>query len=211
VILISAWVSLLADNLVLGAALGTSTLMAASRNRSSLPALALVMTLFSAVSALLAGLVTGALQLDRVAYPYSLAVPLMYTGVVGLLYIAALAFLHLVLRDRAGMYKKYVHLAAFNCAVMGTLYKAFDPVSLHHTDAVQFLSMDGSYLRVSDPVSAMLFGLHMGLGFALTAVMLTAVRSRLYSRDVPAAFRGFPAVLAFLGVLSMAVYAIGIG
>ncbi|MBQ8927825.1 MAG: hypothetical protein IJ055_06085 [Oscillospiraceae bacterium] len=207
-ILIGAWISLLAENLVLSGALGTSTLMAATRNRSSLPALALVMTLFSGLAALCTACVTTLLHLQETAYPYSLVLPLLYTAVVGVLYLTVLALLQLLLKQWFAPYKKYIHLAAFNCAVMGTLYKAFDPVSLHRTGAVQMLRYDGSYLHVTGPWSAMLFGLHMGLGFVLTALLLTAVRARLYNREVPAAFRGFPAVLAFLGVLSMAVYAI---
>ncbi len=208
--LLSAFVSLLTTNLILTKALGTSTLMAASRSRASLAVLALMMTGFSALGCMLTGLLvqlapvlwTGAL------FPIELR-PLLYTLSVSFLYLAGLLGARGLGRERFSKIKKYIHLSAFNCAVMGTLYLAFD------LPAMQSMSLSPSYFlgmrlhvhQFSVP-GGMLFGLQTGLGFVLAALMLAAVRKRLYHEEVPAAFRGFPAVMVYLGLLSMAVYAI---
>ncbi len=208
--ILSAFVSLLTTNLILTKALGTSTLMAASKSRSSLAVLALMMTGFSAFGCMLTGaavqlvpqLWTGAL------FPLELR-PLLYTFSVSLIYIAVLLAAWALCRSRFSQLKKYIHLSAFNCAVMGTIYLAFD------LPAMQSMSLSPTYflgmrlhVHQFSVLGGALFGLQTGMGFVLAALMLAAVRKRLYHEEVPAAFRGFPAVMVYLGLLSMAVYAI---
>ena len=143
-------------------------------------------------------------------YPYSLGLPLVYTVVISGIYIVMLLLLHHFFRSKFSAYKKYVHLAAFNCAVMGTLYLAFEPVqSLKELQLKSDIFVLGHiFTDRLNPGIALLFGLQEGLGFLLAALMLSAVRERLYDNEVPAAFRGLPAVLVFLGLISMAVYAL---
>ena len=77
---------------------------------------------------------------------------------------------------------------------MGTLFtisrKAADDSSLMNF---------GSYIRA---------GFEAGIGFILAAVILTAAYRKLNSAKVPSSFRGFPAMLIYLGIISMAVYAL---
>ena len=212
--LFSAVVSLLTTNLIFTKALGTSTLLAASKNRSNLLILAVVMTGFSTVACLLTSLLFSLFGLTiLLQYPYSFGLPLLYTLVISVIYVATLLLMFRFARKRFANYKKYVHLAAFNCAVMGTLYLAFEPVDAlkelqFHSDAFVLARIFSDTLN---PIGAILFGLQAGLGFVLASVMLSAVRERLYDKEVPAAFRGFPAVLIFIGVISMAVYAMAAG
>ena len=51
-------------------------------------------------------------------------------------------------------------------------------------------------------------GLEAGAGFIIAALMLTAAYRKLNSSKVPASFRGFPAMLVYLGIISMAVYSL---
>ena len=51
-------------------------------------------------------------------------------------------------------------------------------------------------------------GIEAGTGFIFAAFVLTAAFKRLNSQDVPASFRGFPATLVYLGIVSMAIYAL---
>lgn len=183
--LLSVFVSLLADNIILTKALGTSTLMAASKSRSNLLVLSVLITFFSAGSCFLAGLVLQPFETFDIIFATQL-----YTIILSMLYIAVLLGLYKLCRKHFVRLKKYVHLSAFNCAVTGTLYLYFD----------------GS--RAADPIGGLLFGLLTGLGFFLVSVLLTTVKGRLYSGDVPAAFRGMPAVMLYIGLLSMAVYAL---
>lgn len=209
--LFSAVVSLMTTNLIFTKALGTSTLMAATKNRSSLAILAAVMTLFAMAACLVTNLVFSLFRLTiLLQYPYSLGLPLVYTAVISVIYLVVLLVMHVLFRKRFANYKKYVHLAAFNCAVMGTLYLAFEPVQFLKDLQLRSDSyvLGSIFADTAHPIGALLFGLQAGLGFVLATLMLSTVRERLYDKEVPAAFRGFPAVLVFLGLISMAVYAL---
>lgn len=203
--LLTALVSLLLENLIFTQALGTSTLMAAARNRSRLPLLAALMTIFSTLASMLLQLLYFGLGLAALPEEIRrLVQPLSYTAVVSLLYGAVLLVSYRFLGERFAAFKKYVHLSAFNCAVMGTLYLAFPA----DRDDLSFRFLGNVLADRHTLTGAMLFGLQEGLGFLLAAVLISAVRERLYAKEVPAAFRGFPAAIVFIGLLSMAVYSI---
>ena len=209
--LLTAIFSLMTTNLIFTRALGTSTMTAAARNRSSLPALALVMTMISTLACLGMELICYPLKLaSLLTYPYSLGLPLVYTIMIGVIYLRMLAAVGLIFREKTASYKKYVHLSAFNCAVMGTLYLAFSPDGLRQDLSAPltvnlFGMIEGS---MNEPFSAVLFGLQEGLGFMLAALMLSAVRERLYDTEIPGSFRGRPAMMVFIGIISLAIYAI---
>ena len=209
--LLGAVFSLLTTNLIFTRALGTSTVIAASKNSSRLPALAVLMTIFSVAACLAVQLLLYRLGLaELLVYPYSLGLPLLFTVVIGVIYLLVLLTSGLVMKKKASNYKKYIHLSAFNCAVMGTLYLAFASDGLmQNQDEPPHVELFGLVdVSMTDPMSAVLFGLQEGLGFLLAAVMLSAVRERLYDAEVPAAFRGLPAVMVYIGIISMAIYAI---
>lgn len=52
------------------------------------------------------------------------------------------------------------------------------------------------------------FGLGSGLGYLFAVLVVDEGRRRLGSKDVPAAFRGLPSSLIYIGVLSLALYAL---
>ncbi len=203
--LCSALLSLLTTNLIFTKALGTSTMMAAAKSRSSLVFLAVMMTLFSALSCMLVGtlytLIPPLSALSEGTGRFIL--PLVYTLCLSLIYILVLLGLYSLSGRHFVKLKKYVHLSAFNCAVMGALYLAFSEGAGRATFLHMYLPLNRWSLA-----GGCLFGVQMGLGFLLAAWMFSAVRTRLYAEEVPATFRGFPAVLVYIGLLSMAVHAI---
>jgi electron transport complex protein RnfA len=50
------------------------------------------------------------------------------------------------------------------------------------------------------------FGLGTGVGFIIASYFLSIVYDRLFSEDVPESFRGYPLILIYIGILSMAFY-----
>ncbi len=192
--LIANVISLLTTNLVLTKALGTSTLMAAAKSKSNLLILALVMTGFSMLCCLLTSLAGMVIPFGQMTLPAALLMPMVFALIVCAVYLIVLLGLYSLAGSKFSVYKKYIHLSALNCAVMGTLYLGF--------------TRNGSGFQPLPIAEAVAFGLQSGLGFVLAALLLTAVRSRLYAETVPASFRGFPAVMVYIGLLSMAVYAI---
>lgn len=208
----SIFISLLADNLIFTKALGTSTLMAASKSRFNLLILSLMLTLFSVFGSMLTTILYWSIPLIRHDSVMTNAVfsPILYTAVISVIYIIMLLLLFVICRKRFSTIKKYVHLSAFNCAVMGVMHLCFSPERFLTGSFVptDFLGMSVNSLDARTAIGSLLFGVEMGLGFLLASMFLLAVRKRLYASEVPAAFRGFPAVLVYIGLLSMAIHAI---
>ena len=57
------------------------------------------------------------------------------------------------------------------------------------------------------PVYWIVSGLGTGIGFLLAAYLLYTATERLNSPLVPDSFRGFPIMLVYVGILSLALYA----
>lgn len=182
--LISELVVLLGANLILSQALGLSTLFIAAGSRKNLLWTAITISLFTTLGSFGACLINGLLP-DKL---YDLRL-LLYILVIGAIYVILLTVLYFADRKSFGTTRKYVHVSAFNCAVMGTLFT----VSEKSADSI------GAYIMA---------GAEAGTGFILAAFILMAAYKRLCSKDVPAAFRGFPSMLVYLGIISMAVYAL---
>ena len=185
--IISELVALLTTNLILTRALGTSTLFIAAGSRKNLLWTAITISVFTTIGSF------GACLIDSLL-PDGLSDLrlLFYVLILGLLYVLLLIALYLADRKNFVSTRKYVHVSVFNCAVLGTLYTVSDRAAAFD------LSM-GSYI---------LAGAEAGTGFIFAAFVLTAAFKRLNSQDVPASFRGFPATLVYLGIVSMAIYAL---
>ncbi|MBR4102111.1 MAG: hypothetical protein IKK51_09585 [Oscillospiraceae bacterium] len=208
----TVFLSLLADNLIFTKALGTSTLMAASKSRSNLLILSLMMSLFSVAGCMLTTILYWSIPLLRheSVMVESLFSPILYTAVISVIYIVVLLLLYALSGKWFSTIKKYVHLSAFNCAVMGVMHLCFAPERFLTGSFVptDFLGMSMPVMDARTVYGSLLFGIQMGLGFLLASLFLLAVRKRLYAPEVPAAFRGFPAILVYIGLLSMAIHAI---
>ncbi len=185
--LVTDLIALLGANLILTQALGISTLFVAAGSRKNLICTALAITLFTTIGS------AGACIIDAVL-PESVSDLrlLLYVGVIGIIYIALLTGLYLLGSERFVSARRYIHLSAFNCAVMGTLLTINDRASAEGLGFVGY----------------MIAGLEAGFGFIIAALMLTAAYRKLNSTKVPVSFRGFPAMLVYLGMISMAVFAL---
>lgn len=187
--LVTELVALLATNLILTQALGTSTLFIAAGSRKNLLWTAITITVFTSVG-------SGAAYFINSLLPDSFAdlTLLLYALVVGAIYVLLLAALYFAGRDSFNTTRKYVHVSAFNCAVMGTLFTVADRA--HY------------YPPLNTFLNFVISGAEAGTGFILAAFILTAAYRKLNSSKVPSSFRGFPAMLVYLGIISMAVYAL---
>ncbi|MDE5854613.1 MAG: hypothetical protein K2H19_06075 [Ruminococcus sp.] len=180
---------LLTSNLILTQALGTSTLFIAAENRKKLFGTALAITFFTTSGSVLAYFINNLMpeSLENLTL-------LFYTLAIGLIYVIVLTLLYFTGREKFRDIRKYVHVSAFNCAVMGTLFTVTETAEI--------------YPERNNINDFMLSGLQAGAGFILAVFILTVAYKHLTSSDVPASFRGFPAMLVYLGIISMAVYAL---
>lgn len=187
--LINDLIALLATNLILTQALGTSTIFIAAGSRKNLVGTAFVITIFTTVGA-------------AAAFGIDMLMPsawgdlrlLFYTLTIGAIYVLLLTAAYRFGKSRFEGFRRYIHVSAFNCAVMGTLFTVSGRAG-------------GSGASFGF-VSYVLAGLEAGAGFIIAALILTAAYRKLNSSKVPESFRGFPAMLIYLGIISMAVYSL---
>ncbi len=183
-LIISVITAVLAENFVFARAFGVSTMIMSAKNKRNLPGICIGVSYFTFVSSAAAWLVSQSSEF-AVDKPY---IPLLYALIIGVLYAVTLVLALIIFRGRFGRIKKYVHISAFNSAVMGTIFL--------------------SAASCSKLYEFIIFGICAGLSFTAAAYMLSAVYGHLYSENVPRAFRGYPAVMIFAGIVAMALYGI---
>ncbi len=179
----SVIMSVIAENLVFSRAFGVTPMIAAAKNKRTLPGVCAGVSYFTAASSIGMWAVSRLFSSGDKHYLVAL-----YAFIVGAIYFVTLLCAFVFVREKFSRIKKYVHISAFNSAVMGTIF-------LSASGCTTF----GEYL---------IFGITSGLGFAVASYMLSGVYSELYSENVPIVFRGYPAVMIFSGIMAMAVYGI---
>ena len=112
--------------------------------------------------------------------------PLVYLGCVAVVCLFEHLILRLVKGPRSGLLIRILPLAALNSCVLGT-------VLVERTQSFTLGQSLG-------------FGLGSGLGYLLAVMLVTEARNRLRSQAIPAAFRGLPITLVYIGVLALAIY-----
>ena len=112
--------------------------------------------------------------------------PLVYLGCIALVCLFEYLVLRLVKGPRSGLLIRILPLAALNSCVLGT-------VLVERTQSFTLGQSLG-------------FGLGSGLGYLLAVMLVTEAKNRLRSRAIPAAFRGLPITLVYIGVLALAIY-----
>lgn len=184
-LLLAAFTAAFTENMVFSRAIGTNTMLVAAKSKRIFSGLCLGVMYMTTVGALISGIIDIALVGDSAMQAF---IPLVYTAAISVIYVLTLLLSMLLLGKSFAAMKKYIHISAFNAAVMGTMYL--------------------STVSCSGIAEYFMFGIGSGAGFCLAALMLSPVYGRLCSDDTPAAFRGFPSVMIFFGILSMAFYGI---
>ena len=178
-----AFITVFAENTIFSRAFGTSTLILVSKRRSKLLMFGACLTIMTVFTCFIAYFENRLLV--GLSYAH-LLMPMIYVSVIGIVYIAALLLMWKFSGDRFDSIKKYVHLSAFNCAVLGALF-----LSDTYADTL---------------IEYLVYGLGTSIGFLLAAYLLVIVYDKLCSKKVPISFRGFPLIMAYIGILGMAFY-----
>lgn len=174
----------LISNLIFTQALGISTLVASAKSRRNFIGTGLAITIFTTLGALAAKL------LSPFTEQVPQLIPLCYIAVIAVIYVTALLLLHTVGNSTFERFRKYIHISAFNCAVLGTMLLT----------AQKELTLLG----------AVGYGLQSGIGFLLASFILKAVYPSLTAEQVPASVRGYPAILLYIGILAMALSSVNL-
>lgn len=181
-ILLSALAAITLENVIYTTAIGTSTLIECAKSPRQLLSFGAFITEFSVLSSLMAYFAEGWLKSETA----KLFLPSVYIACLGLVYVVTLLFIWFVGRKLFFGLRKYVHLSAFNCAVLGCLFNN---------------GLSGAMLG-----ERLLYAAEIGIGFIIATYILAINYKKLSSDDVPAAFRGFPASVLYIGVIAMIIY-----
>ncbi|MCL2077068.1 MAG: hypothetical protein FWH08_01520 [Oscillospiraceae bacterium] len=182
--LTAALLAILLQNSIFERALGTNILIYASRKKEHVIGFSLVIIYVTSLSSVIVWLLDSNFSHFK---HFGILMPLLYILVISIIYILSLI---LVWRFFPGLFRKirtYVHLSVFNCSVLGGLFLN----SLHGGSLPEYIG----------------FGIGTGIGFFLAGYLLYIAHPRLNSDLVPAAFRGLPITLVYVGIISLALYA----
>ncbi len=181
----AAMVSIFVQNAIFERAFGANVAIYASRKESHIMGFAAGMTLMTTVASTVTYFLDGLLLPLKYGW---LLMPLVYMAVISALYLIALLGMWRLIPKMFAKVRKYAHLTVFNCTVIGALFL-------------------NSYYG-SDIWSYIGYGLGTGIGFFLACLLLNIAREKLDSDKIPKAFRGYPIMLVYIGVISLAFYAL---
>lgn len=178
-----AFVAVFAENTIFARAMGTSTLIIVSRSRKNILGFGVCVSYITSVTGVLSFFIDKYILggENELSYIYR---PFVYILTLGIVYVITLLCLWKFFYKTFGNIKKYVHISAFNCAVLGAMFLN----SKYCTTLPEYF----------------FHGLGIGLGFLFAVYMTAIVYDRLYSREAPYCFRGYPLFLIYIGILSMA-------
>ena len=183
-ILMASLIAVFVQNSIFERALGINVLLYASRKREHLLGFFAAITYTTTISSAIIW------NFDRLFADneyYGIFMPILYVAVVSVLYIVTLVLIWRFFPKLFRNIRKYVHLSVFNCSVIGALFLC----SVQGADIFTYIG----------------YGFGTGIGFLLASYLLYIAADRLNSPLVPAAFRGFPIMLVYVGILSLALYA----
>ena len=183
-VLMASIIAIFVQNSIFERALGINVLLYASRKREHLLGFFAAITYTTTISSAIIWIFDGLFAENEY---YSIFMPILYVAVVSVLYIITLVLIWRFFPKLFRNIRKYVHLSVFNCSVIGALFLC----SVQGSDIFTYIG----------------YGFGTGIGFLLAAYLLYIAADRLNSPLVPAAFRGFPIMLVYVGILSLALYA----
>lgn len=183
-ILMASLIAIFVQNSIFERALGINVLLYASRKREHLVGFFAAITYTTTISS---AIIWNFDRLFAENEYYSIFMPILYVAVVSVLYVLTLVLIWRFFPRLFRNIRKYVHLSVFNCSVIGALFLC----SVQGADIFTYIG----------------YGFGTGIGFLLAAYLLYIAADRLNSSLVPAAFRGFPIMLVYVGILSLALYA----
>ena len=176
-----AMISVFSQNAIFDRAFGSNVAIYASRKDDHVVGFTVGITVVTTLASI------GAYFLDKTVLPLEygyLFMPLIYIGLIGIIYIAGLLVMWKFYHGTFRKIRKYAHLSVFNCAVIGALFLN----STYGSDLAGYIG----------------YGFGTGLGFFLACFMLNIAHKRLDSDKIPRVFRGYPIMLIYIGIVSLA-------
>lgn len=182
-IITALFVTILSENVIFSKSFGADTIVRISENKKNIFGFGVAVTYMCTVANVIVWLLNHYLSGDESYHIYE---PVLYACTLCLLYFVTIMIAWKFTGEKAKKVRNYLHFAVFNSAVLGTM-------------VISSESLTGI-------VSYVVYGFGMGIGYSLALFITSLVYERLDSDYVPKAFRGYPSVLIFLGIIGMALH-----
>lgn len=171
------------ENTIFIKGIGTSTLLVVSKNPKQILSFCLSITYMNIVSTVLMYFSEKLIPYGELSYVYQ---PLVFVIIIGFVYIITLVLMWRFFDKMFLKFKKFIHLSAFNCIVLGTLFIA--------------RQQGGTLLEYIG------YAFGVGLGFLIATIIVSINNEKLNSECIPRSFRGYPVTLIYIGIISMLIY-----
>lgn len=184
-IIIVALLTAVIENTVLTRAFGTDVIIIAARNKKQCMIFGLCITYISTATSIPVFFADKYLISNESSMIYR---PVIYVAIIGVIYILTLITLWRFAYKVFVSIKKFIHFSAFNSAVLGALF-------INGIENASFIS----YVAT---------GIGTGLGFFIVSLLISYSYPKLTSTEIPESFQGIPVTMIFIGILSMAFFAL---
>lgn len=174
--------SIFLENVVFDRAFSANVAIYASRKEAHVTGFTLGMTAMTTTASIVTYFIDKPILSLEHGYYF---LPLIYIGIIGVLYIAGLLILWKYFHKLYKQIRKYAHLAIFNCAVIGALFLN----SVYGSDLPGYIG----------------YGFGAGIGFFLACFFINIAQDQLNSTKIPRIFRGYPIMLIYIGIVSLAL------
>lgn len=172
------------ENTIFAKSFGTSTLLFVSRNKKAVIPFGLSITYICVVSSALSYFVDKLLVDVNDSYLY---LPIAYVVTIGFVYIITLLLVWKFAYNLFVKVKDFIHISTFNCAVLGALFIN----NVYNSSFLEYV----------------IYGFGTGIGFLLASFIVSQGYRKFNSQEVPDSFRGFPAAMLYIGIISMVLFA----
>lgn len=179
--LLTALMAVTAENILFAGGIGISRVLRAARRPRTIAVYSLFITVFSLASILLGSILNPLLAANQL---FVYVKPVVFAMCAAVVYFVAAAVLKFVFPRFYSAKGEILAPAAMNTVVL----------------AMPFLQKS---LKMS-LTDATAFAIGTGIAFFLAAIILAHTISRFKNDDMPKAFAGLPAILIYVGILSLA-------
>ena len=177
-----AMISVFTQNAIFDRAFGSNVAIYASRKSSHIGGFTAAITALTTLASIISYFFDKLLLPTTYGY---LFMPLVYVVIISLLYVIGLFGLWRFFPKVFAKVRKYAHLAIFNCTVIGALFLN----STYGSDLPGYIG----------------YGFGTGIGFFVACFLLNVAHEQLDSDKIPRAFRGYPIMLIYIGIVSLAL------
>lgn len=176
------------ENTIFTRALGTSRMIAVVKSPKTMLKFGVLLTCITTVSGFLAWAVN--LLISKLSFKLYIE-PFVFVLVLIVVFVLASLVLFFVFPQTYRKMSEILLLAVFNCASLGAI----------------LLPAHNSLLSVEASLPTWLgFSFGTGIAFFMATLLVFEGTRKLKGSDIPAPFRGFPATLIYIGILSLAFY-----